>query len=120
MKEKIEKAKAGEVKKKVVETKCLARGRKFEGYVINKFDKRVVIRFERVKFIRKYERYSKTWTKIHAYLPEELKDEINVGDYIQVRECRPLSKILHHIVVKKIRGVNDKKGKEEKSGGSFK
>ena len=32
------------------------RGRKFEGYVIRKFDKRVTIEFERVNYIKKYER----------------------------------------------------------------
>ena len=80
-----------------------ARGRKFEGYVIRKFDKRLTIQFENVKYIKKYERYAKTRTKIHARLPENMKDKINVGDYIQVMECRPLSKIIHHIVIKKIR-----------------
>jgi len=56
------------------------RGRKFEGFVIRKFDKRVTIQFERVNFIRKYERYLKTKTKMHARLPETLKDQINIGD----------------------------------------
>lgn len=112
MKEKGKKEKAGEAEKKIAGAKSnfSARGRKFEGYVISKFDKRVAIKFERLKLIRKYERYAKTWTKIHAYLPEELKSEINVGDYIQVMECRPLSKILHHIVVKKMRSADDKEG----------
>ena len=41
---------------------------------------------------------------MHARLPEKLKNEIALGDYIQIQECRPLSKILHHIVVKKIGG----------------
>ena len=84
------------------------RGRKFEGYVIRKFDKRVTIEFARVKFVKKYERYTKFKTKIHARLPESMKNEINVGDYIQVMECRPLSKITHHIVIKKIRGKETK------------
>lgn len=82
------------------------RGRKFEGYVIRKFDKRVTIKFERVKYIRKYERYAKSFTKIHAYLPENLKNEIKIGDYIQIMECRPLSRIMHHLVVKKIRDAD--------------
>jgi len=89
---------------KVVGTPGIStRGRKFEGYVIRKFDKRVTIQFERVRFIRKYERFTKSQTKIHAYLPSELADEIKIGDYIQIMECRPLSKITHHIVIKKIR-----------------
>ena len=107
------KEQAGEAEKKVVGTMKLAtRGRKFEGYIIRKFDKRVTIKFERVKFIRKYERYSKSWTKMHAYLPEDMKADINVGDYVQIRECRPISKIIHHIVVKKIRSVDDKEEKK--------
>ena len=98
----------------------LAKGRKFEGYVIRKFDKRVTIEFERVNFIKKFERYAKSKTKIHARLPESLKDQINLGDYIQIMGCRPLSKITHHIVIKKIRDADAKskemlnKGDEEK------
>ncbi len=84
------------------------RGRKFEGFVIRKFDKRVTIKFERVNYIRKYERYLKTYSKMHAYLPENLKDSINIGDYIQIVECRPLSKIIHFVVVKKIRDAEVK------------
>ncbi|MEM4625292.1 MAG: 30S ribosomal protein S17 [Candidatus Pacearchaeota archaeon] len=93
------------------------RGRKFEGYVVRKFEKRVVIEFERMIYVRKYERYMKKKTRIHARLPESMKDEINIGDYIQVKECRPLSKIIHSVVIKKIRDVNEKsinaKEKEE-------
>ena len=106
---------AKEIKTKVAEAKIEKvaeainpRGRKFEGYVIKKFDKRVAIEFERVKFVKKYERYSKSKTKIHAYLPEALKNEISLGDYIQVMECRPLSKIIHHVVIKKIRNADVK------------
>lgn len=84
------------------------RGRKFEGYVIKKFDKRVVIMFERVNYIKKYERYAKTRSKLHARLPEGMKNSINVGDYIQIMECRPLSKIIHFSVVKKIRDADSK------------
>nr|AJS12809.1 30S ribosomal protein S17P [uncultured archaeon] len=79
------------------------RGRKFQGTVIRKFEGRVTIEFERTRFIQKYERYIKTKTKMHARLPEKLKNEIALGDYIQIQECRPLSKILHHIVINKIR-----------------
>ncbi len=104
-----------EVGTKLVETlgkiECSTRGRKFEGYVIRKFDQRVTIRFERVKYIPKYERYAKSQTKLHARLPAQLKDSINLGDYVQVIECRPLSKIIHFIVVKKIRDADFKSKK---------
>ena len=78
------------------------RGRTFEGYVTKKFFRRVVIEFERMVYIRKYERYLKTKTKLHARLPDCISNQINVGDYIEIRECRPLSKIIHHVVIRKI------------------
>jgi small subunit ribosomal protein S17 len=95
------------------------RGRIFEGYVSKKFPKRVVIEFERPIYNRKYERYLKAKTKLHARLPTEMESEIIVGDFIQIRECRPLSKIIHFMVVKKIRSAgqehaNKKTETEEK------
>ncbi|MEA3329394.1 MAG: 30S ribosomal protein S17 [Nanoarchaeota archaeon] len=95
-----------EVKVRSLLSSVSARGRKFQGTVIRKFEKRVTIEFERVNYVKKYERYSKSKAKIHAYLPASMVKEINLGDYIQVQECRPLSKIIHHIVIKKIRAAN--------------
>jgi len=80
-----------------------ARGRSFKGTVIKKLPRRICIILERTIFIKKYERYMKKRTKIHARLPDCLKDAINLGDYIEVRECRPLSKIIHFVTIKKIR-----------------
>lgn len=90
------------------------RGRIFEGYVKKKFPKRVVIEFERPVYVKKYERYLKLKTKLHARLPAELEEQIAVGDYVQVRECRPLSKIIHFIVTKKVReGIKKEEVKEK-------
>jgi len=83
----------------------LTRGRSFKGYVIKKFPKRIAMEFERPIYVRKYERYLKKKTKLHARLPEEMTEEINVGDFIEIHECRPLSKIIHFKVIKKIRGA---------------
>lgn len=80
------------------------RGRIFRGVVIKKHPKRVAIEFERTVYIPKYERFSKRKTKLHARLPDCLKDEINLGDYIEIMECRPISKIIHFIAIKKISG----------------
>jgi small subunit ribosomal protein S17 len=88
------------------------RGRTFEGTVIKKFPKRIVIQFERTIYVRKYERYHKSRTKIHARLPENMENEIQIGDYIKVQECRPLSKIIHFVVVGKIKGKENKVIKE--------
>ena len=83
------------------------RGKTFEGTVKKKFHKRVVIEFERMVYVRKYERYAKSKTKIHARLPESFEKEVNVGDLIRVRECRPLSKIIHFIVIKKLKDASE-------------
>jgi small subunit ribosomal protein S17 len=80
------------------------RGRRFRGTVIKKFPTRVVIEFERTIYIKKFERYAKRKTKLHARLPEHMFKEINLGDYIEIAECRPISKIIHFIVVRKIGG----------------
>lgn len=81
------------------------RGRTFEGRVIKKFPKRVVIELERRVFIPKYERFLKKKTKIHARIDEGISTE--VGEIVRVRECRPLSKIVHFLVVDKIGGKNE-------------
>ena len=78
------------------------RGKIFEGTVIKKFHKRIVIEFERMVYVRKYERYAKSRTKIHARLSVCMEDQINLGDLIKVQECRPLSKIIHFTVIGKI------------------
>ncbi len=78
------------------------RGRIFKGKVIKKFHKRVVIEFERMIYVRKYERYTKAKTKIHARLPTCMENQINIGDLIMVQECRPLSKIIHFVVIGKV------------------
>ena len=79
------------------------RGRIFEGRVIRKFPKRVTIDFERMVYVRKYERYKKSKTKIHARLPDCMGGNVKVGDYIRVQECRPLSKVIHFVVICKVK-----------------
>ena len=88
--------------------KTSIRGRSFKGRVIRKFPKRVVIEFERTIYIKKYERYSKRKTKLHARLPECMAHDISIGDFIEIKECRPISKIIHFIVVSKIDGGKGK------------
>lgn len=83
------------------------RGKIFEGRVTKKFPTRVVIEFERMVYSRKYERYFKANTKIHAKLPDCIADEIDLGDLIKVQECRPLSKIVHFVVIKKLKSSQE-------------
>ena len=107
-------------KAKIVEAGCIdkschvhgnlkTRGKTFEGKVIRKFHKRVAIEFERMIYVRKYERYARYKTKIHARLPACMEKEINIGDLIKIQECRPLSKIIHFVVIEKINSEENKK-----------
>lgn len=84
------------------------RGRIFQGKVIRKFHKRVTIEFERTVKIQKYERFMTKRTRIHARLPDEFAKEINMGDLIKVQECRPLSKLIHSVVIEKVRNADEK------------
>lgn len=84
------------------------RGRTFEGTVIRKLTGRIVIEFERLLSVRKYERFEKRKTRLHARLPECLNN-IEVGDLVKIAECRPLSKIIHFIAVEKIKDKQENK-----------
>jgi len=84
------------------------RGRMFKGYVIRKFPRRIAIEFERIIKVRKFERYAKRKTRIHARLPDCKKDEVKVGDYVLVGECRPLSKIIHFVYLGKVENEEKK------------
>lgn len=86
-----------------------SRGRIFEGIVSTKLPRRVTIEFERMTYLRKYERYMKKKTRIHARLPRCFEKKINVGDLVGVQECRPLSKMIHFVVIKKIKDKEDLK-----------
>jgi len=89
----------------------LPRGKTFEGVIIRKFPKRITIEFERNVYFPKYERYARSKTKVHARLPVSMEKEVSVGDVVQVQECRPLSKIIHFIVTKKIKNANEEEAK---------
>jgi small subunit ribosomal protein S17 len=76
-------------------------GRVFQGYVTKKFATRVVVEFDRSAYVQKYERFLKDKTRLHARLPEAM--DVSVGDYVKVQECRPLSKIIHFVVIEVVR-----------------
>jgi ribosomal protein S17 len=95
---------------KIVQTKQKSqvklRGRTFQGVVVKKLHGRLAIEFERLLYVRKYERYEKRKTKLHARIPLELEDKIEEGDYVEIAECRPLSKLIHCMVTKVIKKKN--------------
>jgi len=84
----------------LVSTPILTHGRTFEGKVIKKFPGRVVIEFERTVYVPKYERFYKKKTRLHARLPSNI--DVNLNDIIKIAECRPISKLVHFVVVGKV------------------
>ena len=101
------KGKKTEVKMEVKEEVVVGtRGRTFEGTVVKKFDRRAVIEFERTVKVAKYERFMRKKTRIHSRIPSNL--EVHIGDYVKVQECRPLSKMIHSVVIQVIRPAEEK------------
>jgi len=64
-------------------------------------------------YSRKYERYYKSRTKIHARLPFCMEGDLKLGDKIKIQECRPLSKRIHFVVIEKLKNKIEKE-KEQK------
>jgi len=106
--------KSGKTGKKTLAVAIPSRGRSFRGAVIRKFEKRVTIELERTVKIPKYERFMKKKTRIHARLPDEFSDKVQIGDLIRVQECRPLSKTIHFIFVEKLRDSDKNSGEGSK------
>jgi len=78
------------------------RGRHFKGFVKKIFGQRAVVEWSRVIYYPKYERFAKGKSKVHAHIPKCITNNIKVGDYVEIGECRPLSKIIHFIVLGKV------------------
>src|SRR3989338_3740957 len=86
------------------------RGRQFTGIVVStKMRKTAVIEFNRLHFLKKYERYEKRRTKLKVHNPEciNAKD----GNIVRIMECRPLSKTKNFVIIENI-GID--KGFKEK------
>jgi small subunit ribosomal protein S17 len=80
--------------------KLRVHGRMFKGNIKKIVGKRAIIEFERLIFSNKYERYMKKKTRLHAHIPDCI--QIELGDLVQVGGCRPLSKITHFVILKKL------------------
>ena len=76
------------------------RGRIFKGKVISdKMTKAVVIEFERIYKIPKFERFARKKTKLRAHNPDCIKAKH--GDMVTIMETRPISKTKSFVVIKK-------------------
>ena len=82
--------------------KLSVRGRIFRGIVKKaKMDKTVVVEWERLYYLMKYERYERRKTKVFAHNPPCINAK--EGDEVIIGECRPLSKAKHFVVLQVIK-----------------
>ncbi len=78
------------------------RGKLLTGTIVSKKAKKmVVIERHYQHYVRKYKRYERRRSKIHAYLPECV--DANDGDEVSIGECRPLSKSIAFCVLEVIK-----------------
>jgi small subunit ribosomal protein S17 len=76
------------------------RGRIVEGVVVSdRMRGTVTVAVERLHLVRKYERYERRTTKIHAHNPPCIGAK--AGDKVKIAECRRLSKTKSFVVVEK-------------------
>ena len=78
--------------------KLSVRGKLLSGTVISaKSMKMVVVSREYPHVVSKYQRYERSKSQLHAYLPECI--EVAEGDPVIIAECRPLSKTVSFVVI---------------------
>ena len=76
------------------------RGRIFEGVVVkSKMTRTVVVQWERLRYVNKYERYMKMSTRVSAHNPPCI--DAKEGDNVMIMETRPISKTKSFVVIKK-------------------
>jgi len=74
------------------------RGRLFSGRVVSsKAKNMVVVEHEYTHLIKKYKRYERSKSRIHAYLPPCI--DVKEDDQVRIAECRPLSKTVSFVVI---------------------
>ena len=74
------------------------RGKVLEGEVVSdKMMSTVVVRKERLDYVKKYERFEKRTSRIPAHNPPCINAK--VGDKVKIAECRPVSKTVTFVVV---------------------
>ncbi len=81
--------------------KLSVRGRQFTGTVLStKMRKTTIIEFDRLQYLKKYERYEKRRTKLKVHNPECINAK--EGDLVKLMECRPLSKTKNFVIIQKL------------------
>ena len=74
------------------------RGKLFHGKVVKaKAKDTVVLEKELPTYFKKFRRYARGKSSIHAHVPSNI--EVKEGDIVVAAECRPLSKSVSFVVV---------------------
>jgi len=74
------------------------RGQVITGKVVSdKMQGSVVVARDYLHYVKKYKRYEKRSSKLHAHNPPCI--DAKVGDSVKIAECRPLSKTKTFVVV---------------------
>ena len=74
------------------------RGKLIQGKVVSaKAPKMVVVQQEYPRIVKKYKRYARSQSKIHAHRPTCI--DVKEGDIVLTAECRPISKSVSFVVV---------------------
>jgi len=77
------------------------RGQILTGKVVSsKMNKSISVQREFMHYIKKYERYEKRTSTLHAHCPPCLK--LKEGDKVRIAECRPLSKTVSFVTIEKL------------------
>ena len=77
------------------------KGRIMTAVVIqDKMENSVVVEWERRLYVPKYERYEKRRTKLKVHNPPCI--DAKKGDTVKFAETRPLSKLVHNVIIEKI------------------
>ncbi len=75
------------------------RGRVFEGRIVSlKQQKSAVVEVEYIANVKKFQRFEKRRSKLHAHVSDCLK--VRVGSLVEISSCRRLSKTISFVVTK--------------------
>ncbi len=80
------------------------RGNTLTGKVVSdKMHKTVVVQIDYLQQFKKFKRFAKKRSKIHAHNPPCLS--ASKGTIVKIAECRPLSKTVSFVVIEKMGGA---------------
>ena len=79
-------------------SKITLHGRVFIGVVVSrKMQKSAKVSWERTFPLRKYERVEKRRSSVIVHVPDNI--EVKEGDIVTIKECRPISKTKHFVII---------------------